>query len=335
MLLETLKDKGKCLATSSLSELLRCLPWTFAQLLRLFPWPLLLWPQYPSYKTHSAGIFQPCSPGLQAPQKITLKIHAQNCRWHSSNPWISDLFHSKFFLQFETEELGPKRLGGVRLIPPFFWIRACPSLENKGNSVLYFVLLVRLIKTSKLLWPKFFPQRALKVTELRWQRERKTQIFAEDRRFTPPNAGKFPAFGGRRKPQKTADFRRKPKIFAETAGNRRLGSVTLGASPKLLWPKFFPLLYTGRPIVSSAGSGRVLQSQCTECVGAASGRGGRRGRAAKQAHNREHLAPKVGHGEVGTGVSRGVQRTNWERSLKIWETFYAPTSPPPTKIFQV
>ena len=72
-----------------------------------------------------------------------------------------------------------------------------------------------------------------------------------------------------------------------------------------------------------------------------------------------------GHGEVrvyrGTGVSRGVRRTTWERSLEIWElqiscfeeflggenvlglvpvslphtlgyacTFYAPTSPPPT-----
>ena len=72
----------------------------------------------------------------------------------------------------------------------------------------------------------------------------------------------------------------------------------------------------------------------------------------------------LGHGEVrvyrGTGVSRGVRRTTWERSLKNWElqipcfkdffcvgntlglvpscrphslgyacTFYAPTSPPP------
>ena len=71
-----------------------------------------------------------------------------------------------------------------------------------------------------------------------------------------------------------------------------------------------------------------------------------------------------GHGELrvyrGTGVSRGVRRTTWERSLKTWElqiscfeeflggenvlglvpaslphtlgyacTFYAPTSPPP------
>ena len=73
---------------------------------------------------------------------------------------------------------------------------------------------------------------------------------------------------------------------------------------------------------------------------------------------------KFGHGEVrvyrGTGVSRGVRRTTWERSLEIWElpipcfeeffwggntlglvpaslphalgnacTFYTPTSPPP------
>ena len=75
---------------------------------------------------------------------------------------------------------------------------------------------------------------------------------------------------------------------------------------------------------------------------------------------------KIGHGEVrvyrGTGVSRGVRRTTWDRSLKNWElqipcfeeffwggntlglvpaslphtlgyacTFYAPTSPPPQK----
>ena len=76
----------------------------------------------------------------------------------------------------------------------------------------------------------------------------------------------------------------------------------------------------------------------------------------------------VGHGEVrvyrGTGVSRGVRPTTWERSLKNWElqiscfeefwggenvlglvpaslphtlgyacTFYDPTSPPPTVAF--
>ena len=52
---------------------------------------------------------------------------------------------------------------------------------------------------------------------------RKPQIFADS-----PLLLEIPAFGGRRKPQKTADFRRKPQILA---GNRRLGSVTLGASP--------------------------------------------------------------------------------------------------------
>ena len=80
--------------------------------------------------------------------------------------------------------------------------------------------------------------------------------------------------------------------------------------------------------------------------------------------------PFLGHGEVrvyrGTGVSRGVRRTTWERSLKIWElqiscfeeflggenvlglvpgslphtlgyacTFYAPTSPPPTSVLKL
>ena len=78
----------------------------------------------------------------------------------------------------------------------------------------------------------------------------------------------------------------------------------------------------------------------------------------------ERFWSSVGHGEVrvyrGTGVSRGVRRTTWDRSLKNWElqipcfeeffwggntlglvpaslphtlgyacTFYAPTSPPP------
>ena len=56
---------------------------------------------------------------------------------------------------------------------------------------------------------------------------RKPQIFADS-----PLLLEIPAFGGRRKPQKTADVRRKPQIFAgKPQGNRRLGSVTLGASP--------------------------------------------------------------------------------------------------------
>ena len=70
-------------------------------------------------------------------------------------------------------------------------------------------------------------QSALKVTDLRWQREPKTQIFTEN----SPLLLEIPAFGGRRKPQQTADFRRKPKIFAENCRNRSLGSVTLGPSP--------------------------------------------------------------------------------------------------------
>ena len=72
-------------------------------------------------------------------------------------------------------------------------------------------------------------QGALKGTE-----EPKTQIFAENRRFLQihPFSGKFKhSIGGRGKPQKTADFCRKTKNFAETAGNCRLGSVTLGPSP--------------------------------------------------------------------------------------------------------
>ena len=58
-----------------------------------------------------------------------------------------------------------------------------------------------------------------KVTErVKTQR----QIFANS-----PLLLEIPEFGGRRKPQKTADFRRKPKISQKTAGNCRLGCVTL------------------------------------------------------------------------------------------------------------
>ena len=56
---------------------------------------------------------------------------------------------------------------------------------------------------------------ALKGTELRWQREPKTQIFAENHRFHL----EIPAFGGRRKPQKTEDFRRKPQETADCPRN--------------------------------------------------------------------------------------------------------------------
>ena len=59
---------------------------------------------------------------------------------------------------------------------------------------------------------------------------RKPQIFADS-----PLLLEIPAFGGRRKPQKTADFRRKPKIFAENRrkpqiGLRHLRCVTFSSS---------------------------------------------------------------------------------------------------------
>ena len=47
---------------------------------------------------------------------------------------------------------------------------------------------------------------------------RKPQIFADS-----PLLLEIPAFGGRRKPQKTADFRRKPKIFAENRRKPQIG----------------------------------------------------------------------------------------------------------------
>ena len=60
---------------------------------------------------------------------------------------------------------------------------------------------------------------------------RKPQIFADS-----PILLEIPAFGGRRKPQKTADFRRKPKIFAENRrkpqiGFRHLRCVTFSSGP--------------------------------------------------------------------------------------------------------
>ena len=75
---------------------------------------------------------------------------------------------------------------------------------------------------------------------------RKPQIFAD-----LPLLLEIPTFGGRRKPQKTADFRRKPQIFAENRrkpqiGLRHLRCVTfssaLGKTPKLPnRPVFAPL----------------------------------------------------------------------------------------------
>ena len=68
---------------------------------------------------------------------------------------------------------------------------------------------------------------------LRCQRKPKTQIFAENHRFSQvhPFSWKFKHLEGTgncRKPQIFAGNRRSSQ---KTAGNRRLGSVTLGASP--------------------------------------------------------------------------------------------------------
>ena len=132
------------------------------------------------------------------------------------------------------------------------------------------------MKTSRSSWKKGVSRRtfwktnlpfilgALKGTELRWQREPKTQIFAENRRFSQihPLSWKFQHVEG-------AGNRRKPQIFAEnlrfsqkTAGNCRLGSVTLGPSPlarpyslmqfsrlKSLWLTRARLLYVGCPLL--------------------------------------------------------------------------------------
>ena len=62
---------------------------------------------------------------------------------------------------------------------------------------------------------------------------RKPQIFADS-----PLLLEIQAFGGRRKPQKTADFRRKPKIFAENRrkpqiGLRHLRSVTFSSANRV------------------------------------------------------------------------------------------------------
>ena len=71
-----------------------------------------------------------------------------------------------------------------------------------------------------------------KVTERAQKADfrRKPQIFAES-----PFILEIPAFGGRRKPQETADFRRKPEIFAENRrkpqiGRRHLRCVTCSSA---------------------------------------------------------------------------------------------------------
>ena len=66
------------------------------------------------------------------------------------------------------------------------------------------------------------------------EREPKTQIFA-DSPFSLGNSSIWRA-------QETADFRRKPQIFAENRRKPQIGSVTLGASPL---GRFFKLKMEG------------------------------------------------------------------------------------------
>ena len=75
----------------------------------------------------------------------------------------------------------------------------------------------------------------------------KPLIFADS-----PLLLEIPAFGGRRKPQKTADFRRKPVIFAENRRKLQIGHIR---SIRHLWLG---------PISGSPGASRRHASQDTQ-----------------------------------------------------------------------
>ena len=99
----------------------------------------------------------------------------------------------------------------------------------------------------KLIFPGF-GLGALKGTELRWQGQPKTQIFAENPQIfaDSPLHLEIHACGGRRKPQKTEDFRRKPQATADWAPSaRRIDHL------------FCPV---DRPVVSWAGVSWTLTS---------------------------------------------------------------------------
>ena len=76
---------------------------------------------------------------------------------------------------------------------------------------------------------------------------RKPQIFADSSLLL-----EIPAFGGRRKPQKTADFRRKPKISAENLrklqiGLRHLRCVTFSSALQCALHGLHPLEFSQKP----------------------------------------------------------------------------------------
>ena len=113
--------------------------------------------------------------------------------------------------------------------------------DTRGNQILKNVAMQGLQFyhpiLTQMMADEFHFQGAVKGTELGWQREPKTQIFAENRRFSQIHSlsWKFKHLegaGNRRKPQICAGNRR---LLQKTAGNRRLGSVTLSSALNFLW----------------------------------------------------------------------------------------------------
>ena len=82
------------------------------------------------------------------------------------------------------------------------------------------------------LWQSFLLG-ALKGTELRWQREPRTPILAENRRFSQiqPFSWKLKHLEGAGNHRKLQIFTENRRFLQKTAGDRKLGSVTLGPSP--------------------------------------------------------------------------------------------------------
>ena len=128
------------------------------------------------------------------------------------------------------------------IIPPLACaqvLQTSPSLAQDSMSALF---RNSTLETVLRPFPKgIFFQGELKATELRWQRAPKTQIFVENRRFsqmhqTPGNSSIWMA-------QETADFHRKPKIFAENRRKPQIGlchlrSVTFSSAlffPESCW----------------------------------------------------------------------------------------------------
>ena len=106
-----------------------------------------------------------------------------------------------------------------------------------------------------------FPRGALKGTKLRWEREPKTQIFAENRRFSQirPFSWKSKLLEGaenRKFLQKTEDFRRKPQFglrHLRSSPEARPYSYSGASSHTGNW--FLGFLPSRPPILVAGGSG--------------------------------------------------------------------------------